>query len=182
MAKDGKRVQLKKADVELKRTPAKSKEYVGITFQMRFDEFYVVKELDRVFSKDETRIYRSFLIRCTKCGTERETLAASINSGGCACNNCRTKDRNIKLDLSAPPMDLERKIEAMHEINQIWDEMKRMQRAGVLTKYLVEKYDVNKHLIEEDEDDKPIEMLDDSDDINYDDIDVNWDEEIKKYL
>ena len=70
----------------------------------------------------------------------------------------------------------------MHEINQIWDQMKRLARAGELTKYLVEKFDVNEYLINDKEEDKPNEVVDYSDDIDYDNIDIDWNEELKKYL
>ena len=161
---------------------ASTTDYVGLTFECNYDTFLVIAEADRVLSKNGKHLYRSFHVRCLKCGTERETLIASLIGKGVACRECQTTVRGVRLDLSKPPITLEGKIEAMHEINQIWDEMKRLARAGELTKYLVKKFDVNEYLINDEEEDKPNEVVNDSDDINYDDINIDWDQEIKKYL
>lgn len=77
-----------------------------------------------------------------------------------------------------PLPDLERKCQIMSEINQIWDEMKRMQKAGILNDYLSTKYDIK--ISFEDEEPKQPEMVDDSDDIDYDDDNIDWDDEINK--
>jgi hypothetical protein len=162
---------------------ANTTDYVGLTFECNYDTFLVIAEADRVLSKNGKHLYRNFHVRCVACGTERETLIASLIGKGVACRECQTTVRGVRLDLSKPPITLEGKIEAMHEINQIWDQMKRLARAGQLTKYLVEKFDVNKYLIEEDnneeEDNNPI---DNYDDIDYTDDTIDWDNELDKYL
>ena len=59
--------------------------------------------------------------------------------------------------------------------------MKRMARAGILNEYLSKKYDTKITF----EDEEPIREIDDSDmhdDLDVDDINVDWNEEIKKYL
>lgn len=168
-------------EVKLKRQPKVSKDYIGKTLKMKFDEFYVVEELPRTLS-NKGHIYRNFLVRCTNCGTERQTLAASLNSGGVACRTCMTKERNIKLDLWQPPIDIERKIEIMSEINQIWDDMKRMAKKGELTKYLVKKFEINERLLDEEEHTERIDVVVDNDDVNYDDVDVDWDAEINRLI
>jgi hypothetical protein len=168
-----------------KRSNKKNKvDYVGVTFECAFDNFLVIGEAERVLSRNGKHIYRNFHVRCLKCGTERETLIASLIAKGVACNNCRTSDRNVRLDKSLELPTLERKIEIIHEINEIWAEMKRMAKAGQLNRYLCDKFDAADYLkdIEDEEDYKRIEVVDDSDDFNYDDDSINWDDEIDKYI
>ncbi len=161
------------------------KDFVGETFECVFDTFLVIEELPRVISKNGKYVYRNFKVECVKCGTHRETLAASLNAKGVACNKCRTEDRHVKFDLSLGPVDIERKCEIMSEINQIWDEMKRMQREGKLVPYLVDKFEVNDWLLDREDETQHIERdsyMDDSDDIDYDNPDINWDDELEKYI
>jgi len=161
---------------------ASTTDYVGLTFECNFDTFLVIAEADRVLSKNGKHLYRNFHVRCVACGKERETLIASLIGKGVACRECQTTVRGVRLDVSKPYITIEEKIEVMREINEIWNEMKHMQRAGQLTKYLVEKFDVNEYLINDKEEDKPNEVVDYSDDIDYDNIDIDWNEELKKYL
>jgi hypothetical protein len=168
-----------------KRSNKKNKvNYIGVTFECAFDNFLVISEAGKVLSKNGKHIYRNFNVRCLKCGTERETLIASLIAKGVACNNCRTSDRNVRLDKSLDLPTLERKVEIIHEINDIWSEMKRMAKAGQLNRYLCDKFDAADYLkdIEDEEDYKRIEVVDDSDDFNYDDDSINWDDEIDKYI
>ena len=161
------------------------KEFVGEIFECVYDTFLVLEELPRVISKNGRYVYRNFKVECVKCGTHRETLAASLNAKGVACNRCRTQDRNVKFDLSLGPIDIERKCEIMSEINQIWDEMKRMQREGKLTPYLVDKFQVNDWLLEQHEETQHIERnntTDNLDDIDYGDDSIDWNDELNKYL
>jgi hypothetical protein len=78
-----------------------------------------------------------------------------------------------------PPPDLERKCEIMSEINDIWMDMKRMARAGTLNEYLSKKFDTK---IPEDETTERFEMVDDSDNIDYDDDSIDWNNELDKYI
>jgi hypothetical protein len=161
------------------------KEFVGETFECVYDTFLVLEELPRVISKNGRYVYRNFRVECIKCKTQRETLAASLNAKGVACNKCRTENRNVKLDLTLGPIDIERKCEIMSEINQIWDEMKRMQRQGKLTAYLVDKFEVNDWLLDQENETEHIERtgyMDDGDDIDYDNPNIDWNNEIDKYL
>jgi hypothetical protein len=165
-----------------KRSNRKNKvDYIGVTFECAYDNFLVIGEAERILSRNGKHIYRNFHVRCLKCGTERETLIASLIAKGVACNNCRTSDRNVRLDKSLDLPTLERKVEIIHEINDIWAEMKRMAKAGTLNRYLCDKYDAADYLkdIEDEEEDKRIELVDDIDDIDYDDDNINWDERIK---
>jgi hypothetical protein len=68
----------------------------------------------------------------------------------------------------------------MHEINEIWAEMKRMQKAGVLNDYLSKKYDTK--ITFEDEEPRQPEVVGDSDDIDYDDDSIDWNDELDKYI
>jgi hypothetical protein len=161
------------------------KNFVGETFECVFDTFLVLEELPRVISKNGKYVYRNFKVECLKCGTHRETLAASLNAKGVACNRCRTQDRNVKFDLTLGPINIERKVEIMHEINEIWDQMKRMQREGKLTPYLVDKFEVNDWLLEQHEETQHIERdntTDNYDDIDYGDDSIDWNDELNKYL
>lgn len=161
------------------------KEFVGQTFECVFDTFLVLEELPRVISKNGKHVYRNFRVECVKCKTQRETLAASLNAKGVACNNCRKGDRGVKVIANEPPVDIERKVEIMHEINAIWDEMKRMQREGKLTPYLVDKFEVNDWLLDREDETQHIERdgyMDDGDDIDYTDDSINWDDELDKYI
>ncbi len=161
------------------------KEFVGEVFECVYDSFLVLEELPRVISKNGRYVYRNFRVECIKCKTQRETLAASLNAKGVACNRCRTQDRNVKFDLSLGPIDIERKCEIIHEINQIWDDMKRMQREGELTAYLVDKFQVNDWLLEQHEETQHIERnntTDNLDDIDYGDDSIDWNDELNKYL
>jgi hypothetical protein len=155
-------------------------EYVGRIFPCSFDTFLCIKELDRVISKNGKNLYRNFLVECQKCGTQKEALSASLLSHGVACPKCRSQIRNVKVQADIPLPDLERKVEIMHEINQIWSEMKKMQKAGTLNDYLSKKYDIK--ISFEDEEPKQPEMVDDSDDINYDDDNIDWNDELNKYI
>ena len=154
-------------------------EYIGMQFQCTFDKFLVIKELPRVLSKNGKNIYRNFLVKCLECDTEKEALAASLLAKGVACPQCRTQKRKVVLTEILPPPDLERKIEIIHEINQIWEDMKRMQRAGILNQYLMDKFDAT---IYENEPIEPLQMVDDSDSIDYGNIDIDWDQEINNFL
>jgi hypothetical protein len=160
-------------------------EFVGKTFECVFDTFLVLEELPRVISKNGKYVYRNFKVECVKCGTHRETLAASLNAKGVACNKCRVEVRKVKFDLSLGPIDIERKCEIMSEINQIWDEMKKMQREGKLVPYLVDKFEVNDWLLDQENETEHIERtgyMDDGDDIDYTDDTINWDDELDKYI
>jgi hypothetical protein len=159
-------------------------DYIGLTFECAYDNFLVIGEAERILSRNGKHIYRNFHVRCLKCGTERETLIASLIAKGVACNNCRTSDRNVRLDKSLDLPTLERKVEIIHEINDIWAEMKKMAKAGTLNRYLCDKYDAADYLrdIEDEEEDKRIELVDDSDDFDYDDDNINWDDELEKYI
>lgn len=171
--------------VDTRYTRGPKVEFVGKTFECAFDTFLVLEELPRVLSKSGRNVYRNFRVKCLKCETERETLAASLNAKGVACPQCRTQTRGVKLDLSLGPIGIERKIEILHEINGIWDEMKRLQRMGQLTKFLVDKFDVNDWLLTDDKETEHIqtnEVVGDSDDIDYDNPDIDWNNEIDKYL
>ena len=158
-----------------------SVEYIGRTFECTFDKFTCLAELDRVASKNGKNLYRNFLVECQKCGTQKEALGASLLSYGVACPKCRSEIRKVVVQANTPLPDLERKIEILHEINDIWADMKRMARAGILNEYLSKKYDTKITF----EDEEPIREIDDSDmhdDVDVDDINVDWNEEIKKYL
>jgi hypothetical protein len=155
-------------------------EYVGRIFKCSFDTFLCLKELDRVISKNGKNLYRNFLVECQKCGTEKEALSASLLSHGVACPKCRSEIRKVVVQPNLPPPDLERKIEILHEINDIWKDMKRMARAGVLNEYLSKKYDTK--ITFEDEEPRQAEVVDDSDDIDYTDDSIDWDNEINNLL
>jgi hypothetical protein len=156
-----------------------SVEYIGRVFECTFDNFTCLQELDRVVSKNGKNIYRNFLVECNACGTQKEALAASLLTYGVACPKCRSEKRNVKVQANLPPPDFERKIEILHEINDIWADMKRMARAGILNEYLSKKFDTK---IEEDEETRQPEVVADSDDINYDNPDIDWDQEINNLL
>jgi hypothetical protein len=68
----------------------------------------------------------------------------------------------------------------MHEINEIWVQMKKMQKRGVLNQYLMDKFDAK--IVLEDEEPKQPEMVDDSDNIDYDNPDIDWNNELDKYI
>ncbi len=175
----------KNGEVDTRYINKAKKEFVGQTFECVFDTFLVIEELPRVISKNGKYVYRNFRVECVKCKTQRETLAASLNAKGVACNKCRTQDRHVKFDLSLGPVDIERKCEIMHEINQIWDEMKRMQRDGKLLPYLVDKFEVNDWLLDQENETEHVERnsyMDDSDDIDYDNPNIDWDDELEKYI
>jgi hypothetical protein len=137
--------------------------------------------LDRVLSKNGKNLYRNFLVECRTCGTQKEALSASLLSNGVACPKCRSEKRKVKVQADIPLPDLERKIEIMHEINEIWAEMKRMQKAGTLNQYLMDKFDT-KIVLEDEEPTERFEMVDDSFDIDYDNPDIDWDNEINNLL
>ncbi len=175
----------KDGTIDTRYTNKPKKNFVGETFECVYDTFLVLEELPRVISKNGKYIYRNFRVECVKCKTQRETLAASLNAKGVACNKCRTEDRHVKFDLSLGPIDIERKVEIMHEINQIWDEMKRMQREGKLVPYLVDKFEVNDWLLDREDETQHIERdsyMDNSDDIDYDNPNIDWDDELEKYI
>ena len=155
-------------------------EYVGRIFQCSFDTFLCITELDRVISKNGKNLYRNFLVECQKCGTQKEALSASLLSHGVACPKCRSEIRKVKVQADMPLPDLERKCEIMSEINQIWLDMKKMARAGTLNDYLSKKYDTK--ITFEDEEPRQAEMVDDSDDIDYTDDSIDWDNEINNLL
>jgi hypothetical protein len=81
---------------------------------------------------------------------------------------------------------LERKVEIIHEINDIWAEMKKMAKAGTLNRYLCDKYDAADYLKDiEDEETQHIERdntTDNLDDIDYGDDSIDWNDELNKYL
>ena len=174
------RILTKDGKVDGRSNRKNSVEYVGRIFPCSFDTFLCLEELDRVISKNGKNLYRNFLVQCQKCGTKKEALSASLLSHGVACPKCRSQIRNIKVQADIPLPDLERKVEIMHEINQIWVEMKKMQRAGTLNEFLSKKYDIK--ISFEDEEPKQPEVVDDSDNIDYDDPNINWDDEINKLL
>jgi hypothetical protein len=63
--------------------------------------------------------------------------------------------------------------------------MKRMQRQGKLTAYLVDKFEVNDWLLDQENETEHIERtgyMDDGDDIDYDNPNIDWNNEIDKYL
>jgi hypothetical protein len=170
-----------------KRSNKKNKvDYVGVTFECAFDNFLVIGEAERVLSRNGKHIYRNFHVRCLKCGTERETLIASLIAKGVACNNCRTSDRNVRLDKTLELPTLERKIQIIHEINEIWMDMKRMAKIGQLNRYLCDKFDAADYLKDiEDEETQHIERdntTDNLDDIDYGDDSIDWNDELNKYL
>jgi hypothetical protein len=136
--------------------------------------------LDRVISKNGKNLYRNFLVECKACGTQKEALSASLLSNGVACGRCRMEIRNVKVQADTPLPDLERKCEIMSEINQIWLDMKKMQRSGILNDYLSKKFDTK--ITFEDEEPRQPEVVADSDDIDYDNPDIDWDNEINNLL
>lgn len=124
-----------------KRTNRPNKvEYIGRIYNCTYDTFLCIKELDRVISKNGKNLYRNFLVECTTCGTQKEALAASLLSSGVACPKCRTEKRYVRLDITTPIPNLERKIEIISEINEIWEQMKKMQKNGTLNDYLSKKF------------------------------------------
>jgi hypothetical protein len=177
---DNDRTLTKDGKVDGRSNRKNSVEYVGRIFECSFDTFLCLKELDRVISKNGKNLYRNFLVECQKCGTEKEALSASLLSNGVACGRCRMEIRNVKVQADTPLPDLERKIEIMHEINQIWLDMKKMQRAGILNDYLSKKFDTK--ITFEDEEPRQPEVVDDSNNLYYDDPNINWDDEINKLL
>jgi hypothetical protein len=177
---DNDRTLTKDGKVDGRSNRKNSVEYVGRIFECSFDTFLCLKELDRVISKNGKNLYRNFLVECQKCGTEKEALSASLLSNGVACGRCRMEIRNVKVQADTPLPDLERKIEIMHEINQIWLDMKKMQRAGILNDYLSKKFDTK--ITFEDEEPRQPEVVDDSNNLDYDDPNINWDDEINKLL
>ena len=177
---DNDRTLTKDGKVDGRSNRKNSVEYVGRVFQCSFDTFTCIKELDRVISKNGKNLYRNFLVECVKCKTQKEALSASLLSNGVACGRCRMEIRNVKVQADTPLPDLERKIEIMHEINQIWLDMKKMQRAGILNDYLSKKFDTK--ITFEDEETRQPEVVADSDNLDYDDPNINWDDEINKLL
>ena len=157
-----------------------SVEYVGRIFECSYDTFVCLLELDRVISKNGKNLYRNFLVECVKCKTQKEALSASLLSNGVACPKCRSEIRNVKVQADTPPPDLERKCEIMHEINDIWKDMKRMAKAGILNDYLSKKYDTK--ITFEDEEPRQPEVVDDNDNIDYDDDNIDWNNELDKYI
>jgi hypothetical protein len=168
LTKDGK--------VDGRSNRANTVEYIGRVFQCSFDTFICLAELDRVISKNGKNLYRNFLVECKACGTQKEALSASLLSNGVACPKCRSEKRNVKVQADIPLPDLERKCEIMAEINEIWQEMKRMQRAGKLNQYLMDKFDMK--ITFEDEEPRQSEATDNGDDIDYYDDDIDWDSKI----
>jgi hypothetical protein len=55
-----------------------------------------------------------------------------------------------------------------------------MQKAGVLNDYLSKKYDTK--ITFEDEEPRQPEVVGDSDDIDYDDDSIDWNDELDKYI
>ena len=174
------RLLTKDGKIDGRSNRANTVEYIGRIFQCSYDKFLCIKELDRVISKNGKNLYRNFLVECQACGTQKEALSASLLSNGVACPKCRSEKRNVKVQADIPLPDLERKVEIMHEINEIWAEMKRMQKAGVLNDYLSKKYDIK--ISFEDEEPRQPEVVDDSDDIDYDDDSIDWNDELDKYI
>ena len=177
---DNERTLTKDGKIDGRSNRKNSVEYVGRIFKCSYDTFICLLELDRVISKNGKNLYRNFLVECVKCKTQKEALSASLLGNGVACPKCRSQIRNIKVQADTPPPDLERKIEIMHEINEIWVEMKRMQKRGVLNQYLMDKFDAK--IVLEDEEPKQPEMVDDSDNIDYDNPDIDWNNELDKYI
>jgi hypothetical protein len=174
---DADRKLTKDGKVDGRTNRANTIEYVGRIFKCSYDTFLCVKELDRVISKNGKNLYRNFLVECQACGTTKEALSASLLSNGVACPKCRSEKRNVKVQANIPLPDLERKVEIMHEINQIWADMKRMQKGGTLNQYLMDKFDT-KIVLEDEETTERFEMVGDNLDIDYDDPDIDWDNEI----
>ena len=156
---------------------ANTVEYVGRVFQCSYDTFICLAELDRVISKNGKNLYRNFLVECQSCGTQKEALSASLLSSGVACPKCRSEKRNVKVQADIPLPDLQRKIEIMHEINDIWAEMKRMQKAGALNQYLMDKYDVKNGIGDEEEEIRERFNIDDFE-IDYEDDSIDWNSRI----
>jgi hypothetical protein len=150
-----------------------SVKYVGRIFKCSFDTFICLAELDRVISKNGKNLYRNFLVECQDCHTQKEALSASLLSNGVACPKCRSEKRYVVRQLDIPTPDLERKCEIMAEINEIWREMKRMQRAGTLNQYLMDKYDM-KHGIGDEEEEIRERINIDELEIDYEDPDIDW--------
>jgi hypothetical protein len=177
---DNDRTLTKDGKVDGRSNRANSVEYVGRIFKCTFDTFICLEELDRVISKNGKNLYRNFLIECQDCHTQKEALSASLLSHGVACPKCRSEIRKVVVQPNLPLPDLERKIEILHEINDIWNDMKRMARAGILNEYLSKKYDIK--ITFEDEEPRQAEVVDDSVDIDYDNPDIDWDNEINNIL
>ena len=154
-----------------------SVEYVGRIFQCSFDTFLCIKELDRVISKNGKNLYRNFLVECQDCHTQKEALSASLLSNGVACPKCRSEKRNVVRVIDMPLPDLERKCEIMHEINEIWLDMKKMAKAGVLNQYLMDKYDMKFGIGEEKEEIRERFDMDEIE-IDYEDPDIDWNSRI----
>ena len=177
---DNERTLTKDGKVDGRSNRSNTVEYVGRVFQCSYDTFLCLLELDRVISKNGKNLYRNFLVECKACGTKKEALSASLLSNGVACPKCRTEKRNVKVQGLIPPPDLERKCEIMHEINEIWTQMKKMQKSGTLNEYLSKKYDT-KIVLEDEEPEQP-QMVDDNDNIDYDDDNIDWNNELDKYI
>lgn len=170
------RILTKTGKVDGRSNRANTVEYVGRIFPCSFDTFICLEELDRVISKNGKNLYRNFLVECQKCGTKKEALSASLLSHGVACPKCRSEIRKVKVQADIPLPDLERKCQIMSEINEVWQEMKRMQRAGTLNQYLMDKFDMK--ITFEDEQPRQPEVNDDGDDIDYYDDDIDWNSRI----
>lgn len=154
---------------------------IGHVFKKASSTFELVKLLDMRTNKKGNRQARYILIRCVDCGTEREALLASMSGGGgCVCRNCGPKHRLRTEKVDHYP-NLEEKAQIMREINEIFEQMKRMAKDGTLVSYIVTKFNdrngVDYYLQDEVEQQK-----NNDDDIDYGDQDIDWDNEINKYL
>ena len=154
----------------------------GHIFHKANSTFELVKVLDVRENKKGGRFARWVLVRCIDCGTEREALLASMTgNGGCICKACGSKTH--QRSENKPPIHYpthEEKISIMAEINQIFEEMKRLAREGKLISYIVAKFNdrngVDYYL--EDVTQQPIDPVEDIDM----DEEVDWDAEINKLL
>ena len=153
----------------------------GHIFKKANSTFELVKILDIRPNKKGGRFVRWVLVRCVDCGTEREALLASMSgNGGCICKNCGEKTH--QRSENKPPIhypDINEKMKIMSEINQIFDEMKKLAKEGKLVSYIVTKFnDRNgEQFYLEDITQQPIDPVED-----IIDIDVDWDAEINKLL
>ena len=154
---------------------------IGHIFYKANSTFELVKILDVRPNKKGGRFARWVLVLCVDCGTEREALLASMTgNGGCICKACGSKTH--QRSENKPPIhypNLEEKMKIMSEINQIFEEMKDMAKAGTLISYIVAKFNDRNGIDYYLEDVTQQPEIDPVEDI---DMDVDWDAEINKLL
>ena len=153
---------------------------IGHIFYKANSTFELVKILDVRPNKKGGRFARWVLVRCVDCLHEREAYLASMTgNGGCICKNCGNKKHyrsENKPEIHYP--NFEEKMKIMSEINQIFEEMKKLAKEGKLVSYIVTKFnDKNgEQFYLEDITKQPEEPVEDID------MDVDWDAEINKLL